>query len=108
MAYEIRESSGGYQNVDPRQLQKFMRAPGFVQSLTPEQRSGVSRRIMTARWQPEERIVYDAVTEGYTTLDTLPVATGLTESQVRSALASLTQKGYIKRFGVDQVAEKMV
>lgn len=107
MTLETREyGSSRYDKIDPRQLQKFMRTPGFVQSLTSEQHGGITKRLATARWAPEERIVYDAVADGYTSLDSLPVATGLTETQVRGALASLTQKGYIKSFGVDEVESK--
>ena len=86
--------------VDPRQLNNFMRVPGFVQSLTPNQYSGMSRRILTAGWDPEERIVYDAVAEGYNSLDSLPVATGLTSEQVSRALDTLTGRGYIINTGV--------
>lgn len=38
-----------YMNIDPRQLQEFMRIPDFMQSLTPEQYSGMTRRVLTAR-----------------------------------------------------------
>jgi len=95
-----------YRNIDSRQLRQFMKVPGFAQSLTAEQHSGMTRRIMTDRWSSEERIVYDAVEEGYTSLDSLPIATGLTETQVRSALASLTKMGYIKSFGVSNGGSK--
>ncbi len=108
MTYETRSSEGtGYSNIDPRQIQKFMRTPGFVETLAPGQYSGLQERVATAKWQPEEKVVYDAVAEGYTSLDSLPIATGLTEGQVKNALASLTRRGYIKTFGVNQVAEEM-
>jgi len=104
MVVETRElANPTYSNIDPRQLQMFMKQPGFVQSLSPEEHSSMRKRITTAKWQLEERLVYDAVAEGYTSLDTLPVATGLTEAQVRAALASLTRRGYIKSFGVEPV-----
>ena len=107
MAIETRELvNPTYSNVDPRQLQMFMRQPGFVQSLSSTEHSGMTKRVATAKWQPEERLVYDAVAEGYTSLDSLPIATGLTEAQVRAALASLTRRGYIKTFGVDQVGKE--
>lgn len=105
MTYGLRDPGGaGYTNVDPRQLQMFMRQPGFVQSLSSAEYSGMTKRIATAKWQPEERLVYEAVAEGYTDLDSLPVATGLTESQVRSAIASLTRRGYIRSVGVEPIA----
>lgn len=106
MTMETRELvNPAYSNVDPRQLQMFMRQPGFVQSLSSAEYSGMTKRIATAKWHPAERLVYDAVAEGYTDLDSLPVATGLTEAQVRDALASLTERGYIKSFGVEPVGK---
>jgi len=90
-----------FSRVDPRQLNNFMRVPGFVQSLTPTQYGSMFRRILTAGWTPEERIVYDAVIEGYTSLDSLPVATGLTSEQIRGALDTLTGRGYVRQSGVE-------
>lgn len=101
MAYEVEEFGTDYSNIDPRQLKKFMRTRGFAQSVTPDQYSGMKKRIATARWQLEERIVYGAIAEGYTDLDSLPIATGLSLTQVREALASLTKRGNITSFGVE-------
>jgi len=94
-------------NIDSRLLKKFMGQPGFVQSLTSEQYGGISKRIKTAHWSQNERIVYDAVTDGYTSLDTLPVATGLTTTQVRSAITSLTKKGNLTNLVVVAQPVKM-
>lgn len=92
-----------YKNIDSRQLKRFMRIPDFAQSLTAEQKQGVSRKILTASWQPETRIVYDAILEGYTSMDQLPVVTGLTTQQISDALADLSSRGYIKEVEVDPV-----
>lgn len=91
-----------YRNIDSRQLRTFMKVPGFAQSLTSGQRAGIDKRIMTDRWTQPERIVYDAVAGGYTSLDSLPVATGLTTAQIRQALAGLTKKGYVKNVEVEK------
>ena len=88
-------SEDRYMNIDPRQLEKFTKAPTFTQALLPQQRTDVAKRIVTAKWSPDEKIVYGAVSEGYTSLDSLPVATGLKEAQVRRAIASLTSRGYV-------------
>ena len=34
-----------YENIDPRQLEKFTRIPGFIQSLTPEQKQEMRERF---------------------------------------------------------------
>src|SRR3989304_7442524 len=96
----------GHENIDSRQLSSFMRLPGFAQSLTPSQLSSVEKRIATSKWSMEERIVYDAVADGYTSLDSLPIATGLTESKVRGALTSLAQKGEVRDFGTYELGTK--
>ena len=88
-----------YMSIDPRQLQKFMRTPGFVQSLSPTQLEGMDRRLLTARWAPNERVVYQAVKEGYTDLGSLPMATGLTSVQIQAALDSLTARGVVNLAG---------
>jgi len=96
-----------YKRIDSRQLKRFMRVPGFSQSITTSQAEGMNRRILTASWQPETRIVYDAILEGYTSMDQLPVATGLTTQQINSALADLSSKGYIKEAEVAPVEKSL-
>lgn len=83
------------QQIDPRQLARFMKSPDFVASLSPESYETAQFRILTARWPVNVRVVYSAVQEGYTSMDTLPVATGLTASQVQEAVSYLTEKGVI-------------
>jgi len=90
-------------NIDSRQLRKFMKVPGFSQSLSAVERGKIEKRIRTAKWSTNERIVYDAVQDGYTSLDTLPVATGLTEVQVRAAVSKLTKRGYVSNVEVAAV-----
>lgn len=101
MAYAAKGDE--YKNVDSRQLRRFMRIPGFTQSLTSGQAEGMSRRVLTASWAPETRIVYDAILDGYTSMDQLPVATGLTDAQIRGALDDLAGKGYVKESEVEPV-----
>lgn len=92
-----------YKNIDSRQLKKFMRVPSFSQSLTTSQTEGMNRRVLTASWAPETRIVYDAIQDGYTSMDQLPIATGLTTLQINSALADLSSRGYIQEVEVAPV-----
>lgn len=82
-------------NLDPRQLAKFMKSPDFVASLSPESYEVAQFRVLTAKWPVNARIVYSAVQDGYTSMDTLPVATGLTASQVEEAVSYLTKKGMV-------------
>ena len=82
-------------NIDQRQLQRLMRMPEFVASLSPESYKTAQYRNLTAKWPVNTRIVYDAVQEGITSLDSLPVATGLTDKQVRGAVAFLAEKGVV-------------
>jgi len=89
-----------YPNIDSRQLKKFMQTPSFSQSLSTVERGKMEKRIDTATWSKDERIVYDAVIDGYTSLDTLPVATGLTDTQVRKAVASLASRGRVSSISV--------
>lgn len=101
-------TDGGYgtvshANIDSRQLRKFMKVQGFSQSLSAVERGEIEKRIKTAKWSSNERIVYDAVQDGYTSLDTLPVATGLTEDQVRAAVSKLTKRGYVSNVEVAAV-----
>jgi len=90
----IRENE--YKRIDSRQLARFMRIPNFANSLTVQQQSDMNYRILTASWQPETRVVYDAVKDGYTEQESLKVATGLTDQQIRDSLAWLQSKGYIQ------------
>ena len=82
-------------NIDPRQLRKFMKDPNFVATASPETLSVADYRMMTRSWPTETRIVYDAVQEGYTSMDQLPVATGLTDKQIQSSINFLVSKNYI-------------
>lgn len=84
-----------YSQIGGKTLQKLLKTPNFVQTLTPVQFEGMKLRVETARWQPEERIVYDAVQDGYASMDSLPVATGLSSTEVGRAVESLTKKGYL-------------
>jgi len=91
-----------YRRVDPRQVTEFLRHPKFAQTVSPEVRAGLEERVMTAKWTPHERIVYSAVAEGYTSLDSLPVATGLTSTEVREAVARLAGRGFISSIGIEE------
>ena len=88
--------------VDPRQVTAFLRSPEVAQTISPERRAGMDKRVMTAKWSPNERIVYDAVAEGYTSMDSLPVATGLTSTEVREAVARLAGRGAISSVGIEE------
>jgi len=90
------ETAPSYENMDPRLLKKFLRMQEFRESLTPEQYSSARFRISTARWQPEERIVWKAVEEGYSDTESLPVATGLTTEQIERALGRLVTRGALR------------
>lgn len=92
-------------NIDPRQLQAFMKSPDFVASLSPESHQTAQYRILTAKWSSDARIVYDAVQEGYTSMDQLPLATGLTTSQIRKAVSFLTERGIVKGIAVEPIGE---
>ena len=96
MALDTKEPIGGnYGRIDPRQIEDFMRVPGFVQTVTEDQYGRMSERLATRKWTSAERIVYDAVAEGYTSMDSLPVATGLPETEINTALTSLVNKGFL-------------
>lgn len=95
--------SVSHSKIDSRQLEKFMRSSSFSQTLSAVERGKIEKRIKTAKWSSNERIVYDAVADGYTSMDTLPIATGLTEDQVRSAVAKLTKRGYVSSLEVQAV-----
>ena len=97
----VADPGDAYKNVGSRTLQKLLSTPEVVQNLSPDQYSGMSRRAATARWSKGERIVFAAVQEGYTSLDSLPIATGLTETQVATAVASLVTRGIITNVGVE-------
>ena len=88
--------------VDPRQITTFLRQPDFAQTVGQERVAGMERRVMTAKWTPNERIVYDAVQDGYTSMDSLPVATGLTETDVRAAVTQLVGRGVISSIDVKE------
>ena len=82
-------------NIDPRQLEVLMRVPALASSPKAQEVAGYRR--LTAKWSPEERLVYDAVQEGFTESSALPVATGLTEAQVGRALGTLVGRGVVRR-----------
>ena len=89
-----------YGRIDPRQVTKFLRQPGFAQTVGQERVAGMEKRVMQAKWQVNERIVYDAVQDGYTSMDSLPVATGLSEADIRSAVTKLVGRGAISSIDV--------
>ena len=89
-----------HERADPRQITKFLRQPGYAQTVSQEQHAGMERRVLTAKWQPNERLVYDAVLDGYTSMDSLPVATGLSEADVRKAAAKLVGRGIVNRIDI--------
>lgn len=82
-------------NIDPRLLDKFMRSPDFLAESTSQTRSVANYRLMSRYWTPETRIVYDAIQEGYNSMDQLPVATGLTTKQIRESVDYLVSKDVI-------------
>ena len=82
-------------NIDPRQLERVMRVPAMASS--PKAQEMASYRYLTAKWLPEERLIYDAVQEGYTDSGSLLVVTGLTQTQIDSALETLVRRGVISR-----------
>lgn len=90
-------------NIDSRQLSKLMRMPEFVASLSPSSYQTAQHRTLTARWPVNARIVYDAVQEGYTSMDQLPIATGLTDKNVKEAVSFLTKKGVVSGISVEPV-----
>jgi len=86
-----------YGKLDPTLLSRFTQIPEFLVSLTSEQRVDVSKRLTDSGLSLEEKLVYEAVKDGFSDLDCLPVATGgLTVTSIKTALGSLTSKGYIK------------
>ena len=97
--------NGRYSTIDQRQLQRFMRMPDFVRAQTPSQLAQHEFTLQSARWTPEVRIVYRALQDGYTSMDSLPVATGLSESQIEGALNFLVSEGSIPRAGYDEGVE---
>jgi hypothetical protein len=96
------EPTPDYSAIDPRLLKKFLRISEFRQSLSPEQYSKAQFRIATARWAPEERIVYSAIQEGYSDTSSLPIATGLTTAQIQTALDSLVRRGALRITKVEE------
>jgi hypothetical protein len=96
------EPTPSYFNMDPRLLKKFLRISEFRQSLSPEQYSSAKFRTATAQWAPEERIVFSAIQEGYTDTPSLPIATGLTDAQVKAALDSLVKRGALRITKVEE------
>ncbi len=90
-----------YSRIDPRQVTKFLKDPEFTQSISPGARVSLDKRVLQAKWQPNERIVYDAVQDGYTSMDSLPVATGLSEADVRAAVAGLIVRGAVSEVTVE-------
>ena len=90
-----------YERVDPRQVTQFLKQPGFAQTVSSEKRAGLERRVKTARWPRNERIVYGAVLDGYKSMDSLPVATGLSDADIRKAVAGLAGRGAIRAIDVE-------
>lgn len=88
-----------HSKMGARTIQRILNNPAAIQEIPYEVRTAMAYRAGTAKWTPDERVVYSAVQDGFTSMDTLPVATGLKEEQVSAALASLTARGYIS--GVD-------
>jgi len=84
-----------YMRIGSRQLRRFMRNPKFRQQLSDTQQVAIARRIVMASWSPDMRLVYDAVGEGFDTIDTLPIATGLTSARVRAAYDQLVNLGRV-------------
>ena len=83
------------QKIDPKQLQNLMRNPDFIRTQSPEMIAKYNYRVMTAGWSPDERLVYDAVQDGYTSMDSLPVATGLDSASISAAYNSLVNRGLV-------------
>jgi len=106
MPVEYKTGESSLRNIDPRQLQQFMRSPRFTENLTQEQHQGMQRRVKTAKWTPDMRIVWDAVAEGYTTLDSLPVATGLSDAKIKTALHRLDKERVLKKIEIFEAIPK--
>ena len=97
---QVTDPGQPYVNMGARTAKRLLSTPGVIRELSPEQRSGMQFRGKTATWKKTERLVYAAVKEGYTSLDSLPIATGLTSLQVNKAISSLVSKGVITNIGV--------
>jgi hypothetical protein len=96
---------GPLYNVGSKQLGQLMRQPDFPRALMQSGQSYqvAADRIATAKWSPESRIVYSAIRDGYTSMDTLPVATGLSNAQIAEAMKFLSKGGYISPFVAEDV-----
>ena len=97
----VKDPGQPYKNIGAKTLRNLLSTPEVVQELSPDQYSGMKSRARTATWTGNERLVYAAVQEGYTSLDSLPVATGLTSAQISAAVSSLASKGVVSSIGVE-------
>ena len=81
------------QGLDPRLGRKFLRGG----SLAPEERQALQAYLAQSRWIPDERAVYGAVLDQFSTVEEIRAVTGLSAMRVDETIRSLEQKGLLRR-----------
>ena len=81
------------QGLDPRLARKFLRAS----DLASEEREKLQTYVIQSKWVANERSVYSAIVDGFTTVAEISTVTGLPESQVTSEINTLASKGMVRR-----------
>lgn len=86
--------------LDPRLAAKFLQqAPGQRGGITSAERSYLTTTIPLSYLSNEEKLVYGAIADGYSTTDDIQQVTGLDKVQVNKALSDLNKKGKIQAVG---------
>jgi len=81
------------QGLDPRLARKFLRSG----DLSSEERVLLQTSIVQSKWIPEERAVYGAVLDQFSTVEEIRTVTGLPAARVDEVIRSLEQKGMLRR-----------
>jgi len=80
-------------SLDPRLAQEFMQSS----RVSPETKVALAQYMATAKWTPKSRACYGAIVEGFTTAEELSTVTGMSVSEVDTAVRDLERKGVVRR-----------
>lgn len=81
------------QSLDPRLAREFLRS----KTLLPGERSQLQTYVVQSKWIPNERAVYSAVLDQFSTSSEIEAVTGLSGAEVDRVIKGLEKKGLLRK-----------
>jgi len=72
-------------------------------SVPAETRAALTQYVVTAKWSPPERAVYQSVVEGFQTPEELETVTGMTTAKIQSTIGKLEKRGVLRRISTGEI-----